>query len=89
MRIDEGGCEHETGRIDHPMLIRVDLLADRGDDAVIDAYVEPRIDPSRRIEHAGATEDHVRLLLLACPEHQATSAAASARTPTGPPVRTS
>ena len=37
----------------------------------------------------GATEEDVRAGTFAYPEHHATSAAVSARTPTGPPVSTS
>ncbi len=89
MRIDEGGCKHETGCVHDAVLVRVDSLRDLGDHAVVDPHVEHCIDPFGRIEHSRAAKDDVRLLLFADPEHHATSAAARARTPTGPPVSTS
>ena len=45
--------------------------------------------PSVGIEDARAADDDVRAGRVLLPEHHATSAAASAWTPTGPPVRTS
>ena len=59
MRIDERGCEHEAGRVDDAMLVRVDLLRDRGDDAVVDAHVERRVDPLGRVDDACAAEHDV------------------------------
>ena len=89
MRVDEGGREDEPVRLDDAVLVRVDLLGDLGDRAVVDAHLEPRVDPLDGIEHARAADDEVRARELLLPEHHATSAAASAWTPTGPPVRTS
>ena len=90
VRIDEGGREHETRRRRRPgARSRRRVSRDCGDHAVVDADVERRVDALGGIEHARAAKDDVRRLLLARPEHHATSAAASARTPTGPPVSTS
>ena len=90
MRVDERGREHEPRRVDDAMLVRVEPLADRGHHSVVDAHVDERIDPLHRIEHARAAHDEIRpRLLLRVERHHATSAAASARTPTGPPVSTS
>ena len=89
MRIDEGGCEHEARRVDDAMLVVLDLLCDRGDDAVVDTHVERRVDSLGGIDDARAAQHDVLAGPLSGEQHQATSAAASARTPTGPPVSTS
>ncbi len=89
MRVDEGRREHEPVRLDDAVLVRVDLLRDLGDRAAVDPHLEPRVDPLGGIEHAGAADDEIGVRKLLLPEHHATSAAASACTPTGPPVRTS
>ena len=90
MRIDERRSEHEAGRVDDAVPVRVDLFARS---AVITPLSmrtsSDRVDSLHRIEHARAAEDDVVALALLRPEHHATSAAASARTPVGPPVRTS
>src|SRR5207247_8966991 len=84
--IDERGREHEPGRVDDPMLVRVEPLAERCDHAVIDTHVETRIDALDRIDDAGTPEDDVRPRLRLRRQHHATPAAARLRTPTGPPV---
>ena len=89
MRVDEGRREHEPVGLDDAMLVRVHPLGDVDDRPVVDAYFEPCVDPGGRIEHARAAHDEVRAYELLLPEHHATSAAASAWTPTGPPVSTS
>ena len=89
MRVDEGRSEHEAVRVDDTVLVRVDLLRDGSDHAVVDPNVERCVDSLDGVEDARAAEDDVRALLLLHPEHHATSAAVRARTPTGPPVRTS
>ena len=71
------------------MLVRVDLLGDRGDRPAVDPDVEPRVDPLGGVDDAGAADDDGRSGSVLTPQHQATSAAASAWTPTGPPVSTS
>ncbi len=89
MRIDEPRREHESRRVDDAVLVRVDLLGDRGDDAVVDAHVERPVDSLRRIDDARTAEHEILAVTLFDVQHHATSAAASARTPTGPPVSTS
>ena len=89
VRVDERGCEHEPGRVDDAMLVVLDLFCDRGDDAVVDAHVEHRVDSLGGIDDARAAQHDVLARPFSGEEHQATSAAASARTPTGPPVSTS
>ena len=89
VRVDERRCEHEARRVHDAVLVRVDALRHRGDDAVVDAHVERRVDPLPRVEHARAAKDDVCAGTILDPQHHATSAAASARTPTGPPVSTS
>jgi hypothetical protein len=84
MRVDEGGRKEESPCFDDAMLVRIDLLPDLGDDAVVDPHVERRIDALDRIDDSSPANDDVRSPPLLDPEHQATSAAASARTPTGP-----
>jgi hypothetical protein len=87
VRVDECRREHEAVRVDDAVLVRIEPLADLRDDAVVDTDVERRVDAV--VEHTRVAEDDVRLRTVLHPEHQATSAAASARTPTGPPVSTS
>ena len=89
VRVDEGRREHEPVRLDGPVLVCVDPLRDLGDRAAVDPHLEPRVDPFGGIEHAGAADDEIRTGKFALPQHHATSAAASACTPTGPPVSTS
>ena len=84
------GASTRPVAVDDAVLVRVDLSrAIAAIDAVVDAHVERRVDALRRIDDARAADDDVRAALLLHPEHHATSAAASARTPTGPPVSTS
>ena len=89
VRVDEGRREHEPVRLDDAVPVRVHLLRDLGDRPAVDPHLEPRVDPLGGIEHAGAADDEIRARELLLPEHHATSAAASAWTPTGPPVSTS
>ena len=89
VRVDERGREHEPGPVDDAMAVGVDALADGGDRARVDPHVEDRVDPSRRVDHARAADDEVLAGPVLDPEHHATSAAASSRTPAGPPVSTS
>ena len=89
MGIDERGCEHESRRVDDPMVAGVDLLCNRGDDAVVDAHIERRVDSLGRVDDACAAQHDVLAWAFSPEEHHATSAAARARTPTGPPVSTS
>jgi hypothetical protein len=89
MRIDERRREDEPVRLDDAVLVRVHRLGDLGDRSVVDPHLEPRVGPLDRVEHARAAEHDVGARKLLLPEHHATSAAARACTPTGPPVRTS
>ena len=89
VRVDEGRREHEPVRLDDPVLVCVNPLRDLGDRAAVDPHFEPRVDPFGGIEHAGAADDEIRGTQILLPQHHATSAAASACTPTGPPVSTS
>ena len=84
MRVDEGRREEKSPCLDDVVLVRVDLLRDVGDHAVVDSHVERRIDALDRVDDARSANDDVRSPPLLDPEHHATSAAASARTPTGP-----
>ena len=83
VRVDERRREHETGRIDDPMAVRVEVGADLRDHAVVDADVERRVDSLRRIEDARAA-DHDVVCAGAADEHHATPTAVS--TATGPLV---
>ena len=89
VRVDERRREHEPGSVDDAVTVGVDALADGSDRARVDPHVEDRVDPSRRIDHPRAAHDEVVAGPFLDPQHHATSAAASARTPTGPPVSTS
>ena len=89
MRVNERGCEHEPAGVDDTVCIRVEALADRRDRAAVDADVERRVDLLDRVEHPRPADDDVLGVTRLRVQHHATSAAASARTPTGPPVRTS
>src|SRR5437588_8493994 len=89
VRVDERGREHEARAVDDAVLVRVESLADRRDRAGVNAHVEDGVDPLHRVEHAGAAHDDVLSGTILDVQHHATSAAASARTPTGPPVSTS
>ncbi len=89
VRVDERGRQYKACTVDDPMLVRVQLLADRGDDAVVDAHVDDCVDSFHRVEDACAAHNDVRSRAILEVQHHATSAAASARTPTGPPVSTS
>jgi hypothetical protein len=89
VRVDEGRREHEPVRVDDSVSVRVHRLRDLGDRPGVDPHVEPRVDALGGIEHARSADDEVGARKLLLPEHHATSAAASACTPTGPPVSTS
>ena len=81
--IDERRCQDQTARVDHPVLVRVQLLAELGDDAVVDPHVDRRVEPFGRVEQTGAADDDV-LASGRTGEHQATPTADS--TTTGPVV---
>ena len=89
VRVDERRRQREPLRLDDPMPVRVHLLGDLHDRTAVDPHLEPRVDSLDRVEDAGAADDEIRAGQVLLPEHHATSAAASACTPTGPPVRTS
>ena len=89
VRVDESRRQHEPLRLDDTVLVRVHALCDLGDRAAVDPHLERRVDSLGGIEHAGAADDEIRTGKFALPQHHATSAAASACTPTGPPVSTS
>ncbi len=89
VRVDEPRREHEPGRVDDAVTVGVDVLADRRDRPAVDADVEHRVDSLCRVDDARAAHDEILAGPFLDPQHHATSAAASARTPTGPPVRTS
>jgi len=91
VRVDERRCERQTGRLDHAVTIRIEVLAEPCfvnpcNHAVVDAHVEDRVDPFDGIEHARAAHDDV-LRSGASGEHHATSTVVS--TATGPVVRRS
>ncbi len=89
VRVDEGRREHEPVGLDDAVPVGVHRLRDLGDRAAVDPHVEPRVDPFGGIEHARAADHEIGARELLLPQHHATSAAASACTPTGPPVSTS
>jgi hypothetical protein len=84
--IDEGGSEHETVRVDHPVLVGVDLLAELHDDPIVDADIEHRVNASRRVEQASAADEKAVLRSVLHVQHYATSSSIAASTGTGPCV---
>jgi hypothetical protein len=87
VRVDERRCDDEPAAFDDSMRVRVELGAERGDHAVVDAEVERLVDPFDRVEHACAAHDDVLLGCVLREQHQATtSSTASDLTPTGPLV---
>ena len=86
MRVDERRRQQQTLGLDDAMCIRPEIRAERGDDPVVDAHVERRIDSPTRVEHARATDDDVLPGAVPGEQHQATSSTVSVLTPTGPLV---
>ena len=82
--IDEGGREHEPGAVDDAMAVRVDVVSELRDHAVVDADVEHGVDAARRIEDARAADDEAVLRSVLAVEHHATSISTPASTATGP-----
>src|SRR5439155_21945307 len=80
VRVDECGREDAAGRLDDVVTVRVEPLADRRDDAAVDADVEYGLDPFDRIEHARAADHDVRLRPIRGEQHQATAAEPATRT---------
>ena len=60
VRVDEGGRKDEPVGLEDAVLVCVDLLGDLGDRPVVDAHLEPRVDPLHRIQYARAADDDVR-----------------------------
>jgi hypothetical protein len=89
VRVDEGRSEHEPVRLDDAVPVRIHLLRDLCNRPAVDPHLELRVDPLGGVEHARAADHEIGTRKFALPEHHATSAAASACTPTGPPVSTS
>jgi len=84
----------DTRGLIHADAVRLLEFDERGgltlrDRAGVDPHLEERVDPLDRIEHARAADHEIGARKPLLPQHHATSAAASACTPTGPPVRTS
>ena len=86
MRIDEGRRDDQALRVDHAVRVRVEVGAEGGDDPVVDADVERRVDAGGRIDHARAADDEVLGRVVVREQHHATSSAASVLTPIGPDV---
>ena len=84
--IDEGRGEHEAVAVDDAVAVRVDGRPELGDDAIVDANVEPAVDALDRIEHPRAADDEVVLAAIPSEQHHATSSATAAATGTGPCV---
>ena len=89
VRIDKRGCEQKAFPLDDPMRVRVEVCAESGDDAVVDAHVERGIEIGDRVENARAAYEEVLLRGVLAEQHHATSSTDSVLTPTGPVVRRS
>ena len=59
--VDERGREHEAGRVDDAMAVRLDVGSELGDDAVVHAHVEHGVHPPRGIDDARAANDEIVL----------------------------
>ena len=86
VRVDEGGREDQARAVDDAVAVRVHLGRDLGDEAGVGADVEGRVDPLGRVDDARAADDEIVEAAVLREEHHATSTAAAAWTPTGPPV---
>ena len=86
MGIDEGGREHEAGRVDDAMAVRLDVGSELGDHAAVHADVEHGVHPARGIDDARAANDEIVLRSALDVEHHATSISSAASTATGPCV---
>src|SRR5438552_1002025 len=86
VRIDERRREQHALRLHDSMRIRVDVSAEGGDHAVVDADVEGRIETGNRIENARASDDEILLRGVLDEQHHATSSTDSVLIPTGPLV---
>ncbi len=51
MRIDESRRQHQPRALDDPVLVRVEVEADRSHDAAVDANVDDLVDSLGGIEH--------------------------------------
>ena len=79
MRVDERGRQDEPLPFHDPVAVDRQVLADLGDDPAVDADVQRRVELRRRVDHAGAANHEVGLLLVGNVEHHATASIASAR----------
>jgi hypothetical protein len=86
VRVDEGGREHEPGRVEHAVPVRRQARTELGDDARVDLDVDLRVDPFRRVEHACTPDEQILLGAILDEEHHATSTGRAASTGTGPVV---
>ncbi len=84
--VDEGGREEQAAALDDPVPVRVEALAEAGDQASVDADVHDPVDPASGIQDARAPHDEVRSRTRLAPQHHATSMADSTGTGTGPCV---
>ena len=89
--VDERRREHESVRLDHPVGVGVEALAERGDHAAVHADVERRVDSLTRVENPGAADDQIGLRTRRSEQdgHHATSSIARTATSTGSWVRRS
>ncbi len=73
MRVDEGRREHQTIGIDDSVRVRVEVLTERGDHAVVHTHVEHGIHTRRRVDDTRAAHDDVLLGSVLGEQHHATS----------------
>ena len=86
MGVDERGREHEAGRVDDTMAVRLDIGSELGDDAAVHAHVEHGVNPAGGVDDTRAANDEIVLRRGLDVEHHATSISSAASTATGPCV---
>ena len=86
VRVDERGREDQARAVHDAVPVGVHLRPDLRDEARVGAHVEERVRPLHRVDDARAADDEVVEAAVLREKHHATSTAATAWTPTGPPV---
>ena len=84
MRVDEGRREHQPFGVDDAVRVRVEVLAECRDHAVVHAHVEHGIHTFDRVDDTRAAHDDVLFGSVLGKQHHATSSTDSVLTSIGP-----
>ena len=59
MHVDEARRNDRAARFDHTRIGRVEVLADRGDETVLDQHVADGVDPLQRVDQPAAADQRL------------------------------